>query len=262
MNNGAAGDNVDNILRVWDMADAIDFSEDMIAYYRYRSTLDRIAQHYHISLASVVGMFCSLSPNQAYMTNLRAVISILHGDRGAGYSACRERALRCMRGENFLDFTRGLKTRNFYSNIMDPGDPAPITIDGHAYSIYAGKYYRMKDAVRLRYPYSVVADAYREASAVIGHGVLPNQLQAVTWFTWKRIHRVVFNSQLHLYRAIANDQWMLDLLPDDIKPFVRQEKTISCPSTRTESPSIKRDTPGASQAHYATSLFTESLPPL
>lgn len=231
------GNYVDNILRVWDQADPVDFTEGMLAYHRYRQTLDRIAQHYHVQLSAIVGMFCSLSPNTAYMTNLRAVVSVLNGYRGAGYGACRDRAIRCMRGEQFLDFTRGLKTRNFYQNIMDPDDPEPVTIDGHAYSVYDGQYHTMRSQVlRRKFPYHTVADTYRECAIIVGGGLLPNQLQSVTWFTWKRIHQVIFEPQLHLYRAALHDQWMLDLHPDEVPPFPLQENNATlCPSTKTES---------------------------
>lgn len=162
-----------------------------------------------------MGAFCALSPNNAYMTNLRATKALLDGQRGAGYTACRLRAKRCLDGEPFLDFTKGLKTRNFYMNIMEPTDAVPVTIDGHAYSIWAGKYHTMKDSVRLRFDYNAVADGYRAVALAIG--VLPCQLQAVTWFTWKRIHRVVYNPQMNMF--MVGDQWGLDLEPHEIKAF-------------------------------------------
>lgn len=208
---------VPNILFIWDQADGVDFSEGMLAYSRYRETLDGIARHYHIPLASVVGMFCALSPNNAYMTNLRSVVDVLNGGRGSGYGACYERALRCMRGEDFLWFTKGPKTRSFYQNIMDPDDPEPVTIDGHAYSVYVGQYHNMKQVVRAGFDYEQIATSYRQAAHRIGNGVLPNQVQAVCWFVWKRIHRVLFDAQMNLLRM--DNQWQVDMEPDDITPF-------------------------------------------
>ena len=210
-------DHVANILSVWEQADSVDMKEGLIAYERYRETLGRLATHYSKPLPSVVGAFVALSPNNAYMTNLRATKSLLEGRRGAGYGQCQERAKRCLGGEDFLAFTRGLKTRNFYQNIMNPGDRDPVTVDGHAYSVWDGRYHRMRDAhvVGDEKVYMRVAEDFR--SAANKANVLPQQMQAVTWFAWKRLNRVVADLQMDMFRA--GDQWMLDLEPDDISVF-------------------------------------------
>jgi len=207
--------NLDNIRRVWHQADRVDRDEGMTAFPRYRSTLNRLANVYGLPLSSVVGMFCALSPNNAYMTNLRAVKDMLEGGKGAGYGACRARARRCISGDDFLSFTKGLKTRNFYQNIMDPSNHYPVTIDGHAYCVWVGRRMTMKQAVRAKFDYHKIADGYREVAGELG--IVPCQLQAVTWFTWKRINAIVYKPQMNLF--MDGDQWGLDLEPDQIKVF-------------------------------------------
>lgn len=210
-------DHVANILRVWSQADIVDMEEGLVAYARYRETLSRLAGYYSKPLFSVVGAFVALSPNNAYMTNLRAVKSMLEGQRGAGYGDCQLRAKRCLAGKEFLSFTQGLKTRNFYQNILDPGNPHPVTVDGHAFSVWDGRYHRMKDANVVQNPrvYARIAGDYRIAA--MRTNVIPQQMQAVTWFTWKRLNRVVVDLQMDMFRA--GDQWMLDLQPDEIRTF-------------------------------------------
>jgi hypothetical protein len=215
---------VDNLLRVWDQADFTDYAEGMLAYGRYRHTLNRLAKHYGYPLESVVGAFAALSPNLDYLNNLRSTVSLLRGsERTAGYGACRDRAQRALRGEHFLAFTRGPKTRAFFSNIMDPSDPGPVTVDGHAYCAYVGQRMTMREVVYLRMNYDGVADAYREAAGRVN--VLPCQFQAVLWFAWKRINNIIFKPQMHLFRQ--HDQWGLDLRPSDIRDFHSAQSLFS-----------------------------------
>ena len=209
-----------NILSVWDQSDWTDWSEGMLAYGRYRQTLYQIAKKYRKPLSSIVGAFAALSPNNDYMNNLRSVVSLLEGsNRTSTYGACRDRAQRCLRGEYFLDFTDGMKTRSFFQNIMDPSDPHPVTIDGHAYCIYVNYRMTMKEAVMLRFKYEPVAEDYRQVAKNLN--VLPNQLQAVTWFTWKRIHNSVYQPQMNLLRP--GNQWRNDIHPDEVKGFGREQ---------------------------------------
>ncbi len=63
--------------------------------------------------------------------------------------------------------------------------------------------------------YDRVADAYREAAYRIG--VLPSQLQATTWFTWKRLNRIVYDGQLDLFRV--SNQWQSVIRPDEVEEF-------------------------------------------
>lgn len=202
-----------NIITVWNQVDDVDREEGILAFPRYRNTLDRLAKHYNFPLMSVVGAFCALSPNNSYMVNLKATVGLMRGDeKVAGYPDCRKRALRCLHGENFETFTKGKKTLNFYKNIMNPADPEPVTVDGHAYCVWAGKRYTMKEVVRLKFKYDEVAEGYRIMAR--HYGLLPCQFQAILWFTWKRINKVIYKEQMGLF--FTGDQWRLDLHPEEI----------------------------------------------
>ena len=107
-----------------------------------------------------------------------------------------------------MSFTEGPKTTAFYHNILDPTDSAYITIDGHMYSIWAGKRMTMKSVAWAHFNYKQVELDFKRCAFRIG--ILPCQLQSVLWFAWKRIHRVVFDGQLGLFKQ--GNQW--GLLPD------------------------------------------------
>lgn len=218
---------VDNILSVYAKADRIDLEEGMQAYIRYHESLKYYAKHYGVSMPNVIGAFAALSPNNDYVGNLRSLVTLLEGMRRgvlaehctvSTYKACRDRAWQFLHGTDFLELTKGKKTRNFYLNILNPYDPEPITIDGHMACVYIGKRMTMKEVVRSRFKYDVVAEAFRKAAFDID--MIPNQLQATLWFTWKRINRVLYTGdQLDVFADRDGNHWGTIVDPARIRPF-------------------------------------------
>jgi hypothetical protein len=217
-------DGVSNVLTVFGLADGIDIQEGMAAYERYHKTMRRIAYDWGYDMEQIVGAFCALSPNNDWIGNLRSLVTVLKAHRlgispdrvvTSTYNACKSRAWKCLGAEHFLDFTRGPKTRNFYTNIYCPEENHSVTIDGHMYGVWLGKRMTMKAVAEQRFNYNEVAHDFRTAAFHIG--IRPNQVQAVCWFTWKRIHKVLFKEQLGLFAS--GDQWGLLQDPELIEPF-------------------------------------------
>lgn len=219
-----------NIEKVFVQADSIDINEGKVAYARYNKMLKGIADHYDFGFCQTTAAFVALSPNNDYMGNLRSLISIMYGVNAKNpleeitvstYKQCRNRAYEYLIGnKDFLAETDGMKTRNFYLNILFPKDPRYITLDGHMCSVLAGKRYRMKEVAESKIVSS--PNRYNEAAKIFitvakRHKLLPNQLQAILWFTWKRINSIRYNSQLGLYDN--NDQWKINIDPSLIEPY-------------------------------------------
>lgn len=227
---------VANILAVWARVDAIDREEGMLAYPRYHDSLAVYARHYELPLASVVGAFAALSPNNDYLGTLRSLVTLLDGQRDgvpvealtiSTYNACRDRAWDYLHGSDFLTMTAGKKTRAFFRNIMDPSDPEPVTIDGHMVGVSIGQRMNMKAIVRTGFDYDAIAAEFRDVAGQVG--VVPCQLQAVIWFTWKRIHNVIFEPQLDAFSM--GDQWRSLTTPDMIRPYPRKAIRENAPTT-------------------------------
>lgn len=206
-----AGSPLDRIRRTFERSDDVDRAEGAVSYARYQATLARIGARLGYGLPATAAAFCALSPNNDYMGNLRSMVTLMDGHRRglplseitvSTYRSCAARAWRVLDGEDFLSFTKGPKTRNFYQNIVDPSDPYPITIDGHMMSIWVGERLTMKQAVMKRLKYPVLADDYRKVAEELG--MVANQLQATLWFTWKRIHDVVYTPQMSLFQLVIN----------------------------------------------------------
>lgn len=204
-----------NIKKVLDRADETDINEGRLSYFRYNEVLRNLADFYAYPLPAVVAVFAALSPNTDYQSNLRSCATVLKGhaagvDRDyikvSTYNHCRDRAITYLDGVAFLDNVRGKKIRSFYKNILNPIDSEPVTIDGHAVNIWRLKRVNLKAIVALSWHYETVAADYRRVAASVG--LLPNQVQAITWFTWKRINRIVYpGRQLELFRDNSADMW-------------------------------------------------------
>jgi hypothetical protein len=215
-----------NIRRILDRADAIDISEGRVSYFRYNEVLRNLAAFYGVGFPETVAVFAALSPNSDYQGNLRSTASVIKGfvegvpvERitVVTYNHCRDRAFGYLNGRSFLGSVKGKKIRSFYSNILNPLDPHPVTIDGHAVNIWRGRRVNLKAvATGPGFNYESVAGDYRATAESVS--LLPNQVQAITWFTWKRINRILFQSQINLFDNPA-DFWKTLADPRLIEPF-------------------------------------------
>lgn len=93
-----------------------------------------------------------------------------------------------------------------------------MTVDGHIVAAYRGKDLAMKEATVSGTEYKIVAETIRELAA--GHKMLPNQMQAIIWFTRKRVKRIIFDPQLDMLDMTSGAQ-KTTFRVEDIKPYVR-----------------------------------------
>ena len=212
-----------NLWSAFKKADDIDYEAGRTAYYKYQVLMKALAKQYGCTIEQATAVFVSTSPNNDYKNNLRSTVSILHGWRHgtpedririSTYNHCRKRALEFLNGKDFLKSTTGPKIRSFFKNIVNPEDPSkPVTVDGHMVGAWSGKKILMKDAAVSNFNYEDIAMATRKLADQAG--LEPCQFQAIIWFTWKRIHRSVFDQNLDLF----GDHWGLDVDLTKIRPF-------------------------------------------
>ena len=136
------------------------------------------------------------------------------------YKHCRDRAYLYVTGERcFLGTSKGPKIRAFYHNILDPDGSEYVTIDGHMKAAYEGRDMTMKEAiVRTKGEYKRISDATKRLAGL--EGLLPNQLQAVIWFTRKRTRRIKYDGQLKLF-GDPTDVWGTVIRAQDAPPYGR-----------------------------------------
>lgn len=216
---------IKNIEYVLNKADTVDINEGKKAYFGYNKILTEIANHYEVGFVQTVACFVALSPNNDYMGNLRSTVGVIQGFKAkkdvsqikvSTYNACKIRAFNYLTGnKDFLIETKGPKTRSFYFNIIKPEDSEHITIDGHMFGLYQGKRVTMVEVAKLGFNYQKVARDFKIVARK--NKLIPNQLQAILWFTWKRINKVIYTPQLNLLEQ--NNHWGLSVPIDQIIPF-------------------------------------------
>lgn len=214
---------VQNIIAVYHRADRVDLREGLAAYASYHQTMQNFAASYDADVEIVAAVFSALSPMNDYMGNMRSLKSVLEGVKVGlpvekikctTTHSNRLKAYRLAIGDaGPREVFKGKKTFAFWNNLSRPTCEKYVTVDRHALSIYEG--YRVAKPNVPRNRYDGIADCYREAAKILG--VIPNQVQAVTWLTWKRINAIVYKSQLDLFQQ--GNVWQNTLRPEDVKLF-------------------------------------------
>lgn len=217
---------IDNLRNLYKQADDIDIVEGKLAYTRYNKLMQIIATKYSVSLDKVIAAFCAMSPNNDYKGNIRSLITVLNYlNKGISsdlinistYNHCKNRAIKYIIDEsNFLETVKGPKIRSFYYNILNPNDINYVTIDGHMVAAYVNKNLTMHEALIKPKEYPLFVSAFKQFSDEIG--LIPNQLQAILWFTRKRIFNILSNNQFDLFKY-NEDLWEIMIDLDNIKPY-------------------------------------------
>lgn len=181
--------NVHNILRVYDQATAEEIREGLEWYSSAHEEIKAIHPDIRIGAAIVA----ATSPGLRWERNIEVGRRIIDGEDLTGlgvrwYDGVKK-AKRILKGSNPLVVLKGNKVRCFYQCLLKPDNRLAVCIDGHAYAIWKGKRVTLNDVPTLTDRlYNAIARDYMEAAQTVG--VLPNQLQAVTWVVWRRLHGV------------------------------------------------------------------------
>lgn len=216
-------------------------AEAMISYERYRLICQTIAERHGYSLEIACGVFSALSPNNEYHGNIRDLEAVLVNERAgrslddfrvATYGNNKRKAWRIAKGQPVRDAITALKTWNFFNNVFDPSNPDYVTVDGHMYWCWTGKAGTVKglrgsdrSATGLRGTPTLGKSLYGEISGdikglALALGIIPCQLQAILWVTWKRLHRRAYDFQTTFFPKDFEVARIIDLgrAPQKIKP--------------------------------------------
>ncbi len=140
-----------------------------------------------LPFAAGCGILAALSPATGWGDNCAGAIEFaITGNMFAQTPLFNARASAIAQGVTPLDVLGGRKVRSFYRNILDPSNPGPVTVDRHAASLVFG----LRLSERALKPltgniggYAYCAGAYRAAARYLG--LIPCQVQAVTWIAWR-----------------------------------------------------------------------------
>lgn len=180
---------VKNILKVYNDTT---FTAESNWYTTANELAVSLAKAYDYNLLQVAGVIAALSPLKSWDENKRIAEAFLKsGDAyHTGTMIAKADDIVNYDGnfqrEFILTTLNGNKIQNFFLNIAYPMAKEGVTIDRHAVSIAFGK--SLPDSMLRSITdrqYEFFAECYRIAAAKAG--ILPNEMQAVTWVKWRKL---------------------------------------------------------------------------
>ena len=181
---------VDNIIKVYNDNTV---SHDGIAWYDEAHELaNTMAVEFKLTTLQVAGIIASLSPLKSWHENKKIARQFCINGNGKHTQNMRDKAKQIklynssLEREFILATLNGNKISNFFLNIAYPKADNHVTIDRHAISVVLGRSINEHEGKGITdNQYEFIASCYRDASKILG--ILPNQVQSVTWVKWREI---------------------------------------------------------------------------
>ena len=189
-----------NITSVYRDADEDQHAEGLLWYSQAKREAYHIAMKHDVSVYIVVAVIAALSPNNKWARNLvnadALIGAFVNGDgllsvKVSTYHAMKRKAWDILAARpSYNDakaMLKGQKITSFFCDIMGEFN---VTIDGHARNIAYGERVGLTDDrtnIGVR-EYRALQAAYEEAARRVG--LMPYQLQAITWRVWRDRHGI------------------------------------------------------------------------
>ena len=191
---------IHNITSVYRDADETQHAGGLRWYEEAKQVGHRLALKHDVPVYIVVAVIAALSPNNKWsrnVTNADALIgAFIRGDgidsvKVSTYHAMKRKAWDILAARPDYDgakaMLKGQKITSFFCDIMGEFN---VTIDGHARNIAYGERVGLTDDrsnIGVR-EYRALQAAYEAAAERLG--LMPYQLQAITWRVWRDRHGI------------------------------------------------------------------------
>ncbi len=175
-----------HILATYALATADERAAGMGWYHEAHQAADAL----HLSPDIGPAVVAALSPGLRWERNIEAAQRVIAREdlNGLGvrwYDGVRK-AERIIAGADPRHVLKGNKVRAFYQCIRNPLNRVHVCVDGHAFGIWRGKRITLDAVPELTDTvYRRISGDYVQAAQSIG--ILPMQLQAITWCAWRRL---------------------------------------------------------------------------
>ena len=189
-----------NIISVYRDADETQHAEGLLWYSDAQKAAHNIAVKYDVPVYLVVAVIAALSPNNKWSRNIvnadALIGAFIRGDgllsvKVSTYNKMKQKAWDILAARPDYDgakaMLKGQKITSFFCDIMGEFN---VTIDGHARNIAYGERVGLTDDrsnIGVR-EYRALQAAYQEAARRVG--LMPYQLQAITWRVWRDRHGI------------------------------------------------------------------------
>ena len=191
---------IHNITAVYRDADATQHAEGLLWYSDAQKAAHDIALKYDVPVYLVAAVIAALSPNNKWSRNVTNAATLIDAFlRGDGIDSVKVSTYNKMKAkawdilaarpdyEGAKAMLKGQKITSFFMDIMGEFN---VTIDGHARNIAYGERVGLTDDrtnIGVR-EYRALQAAYEEAARRLG--LMPYQLQAITWRVWRDRHGI------------------------------------------------------------------------
>ena len=169
-----------NISKVYELAEG-NQGEDW--YFETNAIAQSWSEKYNVSLSKVCAIISACSINSGWNQNLKNAELFLDTGKIRGLGVIQRKCDAIMANEPISKVLSTDKLNNFYWNIYKPDLADHVTIDRHATAI---AYFGRRET---RFPkptakrYNIIAEAYKSVAENLG--LIPQQLQAITWVAYR-----------------------------------------------------------------------------
>lgn len=187
-----------NVRKVADQATEDEVAEGRQWYPNAYTGCQRLAEDFEIPVELVADLVATTSPNLRWERNISLVAWLLAAHRegrladfiGEGYQRqvdiAKEMLVRFYEAGDWAGLLSGPKVTSFANCILNYSRPQLPVVDVHSYSAAVGQRYTVTSMPTIHgNTLWNIRRAYTEAAAE--RGFLPQELQAVTWLTWRRL---------------------------------------------------------------------------
>ena len=188
-----------NLQRIFERTDDTSKAEGLEWYQQAHEFCKQVSLKYNVELPKVCGILSALSPATNWEANKRDCINLIKVNGNAyskqfKFTTYGQNVLKAqdifrsvINPDNAFNPKTGAKTYNFYHNVLHPTNETYVTIDRHAYTIATNNVYKHLTPKQ----YGIVADHYRRSADKVK--LLPNQLQAILWVSYRKQQDISFN---------------------------------------------------------------------
>lgn len=183
------------IMKIYDLATQDEINDGMLWYKRAYAFCETLAENFDTTVRHAAGVVAALSPACKWEQNLIDAVSIFIDGADAvvtSYSLNKDKAFRIAHWhEDPEEVLGGDKVTSFYHNILAYDRAGHVTIDRHAVkaAVPHGSNLTANEAsyyANTPTKYAKMSEAYRIAAKKLN--ILPHQLQAIVWVTWRRLN--------------------------------------------------------------------------
>lgn len=196
---------INSILRFYALASLAEIQDGLTWYEEANKYSRELASRFGITLQQAVGLIAAFSPQAGWVENKRYCVSFLYAPNSRVRSQVQtDKAKLILTLSSEGDIYNALSTRNaayktkaFFLNILNHDIPTDVTIDRHAIAscIQHPDNVSALDAsyghlTKLQYDF--FQSCYIKAAKELN--ILPQQLQAIVWVTYRRIRKLAEHS--------------------------------------------------------------------